>query len=107
MPVFNILELNEKLITELRLIAKTIGIRRPDAYKKEELIYKILDEQAIIESKAKSNAMESSSYVSEKVNNDSDIKKESFKKNKTKSQAPKVAKTIITPENGIDTVYFD
>jgi transcription termination factor Rho len=28
-----------------------MGIRRPDAYKKEELIYKILDEQAIAETK--------------------------------------------------------
>lgn len=54
MPVFNILELNEKLTTELRIIAKNLGIRRPDAYKKEELIYKILDEQAILESKNKS-----------------------------------------------------
>lgn len=53
MPIFNILELNEKLTTELRVIAKSLGIRRPDAYKKEELIYKILDEQAILESKNK------------------------------------------------------
>ena len=45
----NIIELNEKLITELRTLAREMGIRRPDAYKKEELIYKILDEQAIAE----------------------------------------------------------
>lgn len=44
---YNIIELNEKLTTELRALAKDLGIRRPDAYKKEELIYKILDEQAI------------------------------------------------------------
>ena len=44
---YNIIELNEKLTTELRALAKEMGIRRPDAYKKEELIYKILDEQAI------------------------------------------------------------
>ncbi|HBX47078.1 transcription termination factor Rho [Limibacterium fermenti] len=44
---YNIIELNEKLTTELRVLAKELGIRRPDAYKKEELIYKILDEQAI------------------------------------------------------------
>ena len=41
---YNIIELNEKLTTELRVLAKEMGIRRPDAYKKEELIYKILDE---------------------------------------------------------------
>lgn len=44
---YNIIELNEKLTTELRALAKEMGIKRPDAYKKEELIYKILDEQAI------------------------------------------------------------
>lgn len=48
---YNIIELNEKLTTELRVLAKEMGIRRPDAYKKEELIYKILDEQAIAETK--------------------------------------------------------
>ena len=48
---YNIIELNEKLTTELRVLAKGMGIRRPDAYKKEELIYKILDEQAIAETK--------------------------------------------------------
>lgn len=44
---YNIIELNEKLTKDLRNIAKDLGIKRPDAYKKEELIYKILDEQAI------------------------------------------------------------
>jgi transcription termination factor Rho len=48
---YNIIELNEKLTTELRVLAKQMGIKRPDAYKKEELIYKILDEQAIAETK--------------------------------------------------------
>lgn len=48
---YNIIELNEKLTTELRVLAKEMGIRRPDAYKKEELIYKILDEQAVAETK--------------------------------------------------------
>lgn len=61
MRIYNILELNEKLTIELRTIAKELGIRRPDAYKKEELIYKILDEQAIIEAKNKN----SESYQSE------------------------------------------
>lgn len=56
MRIYNMIELNEKLTTELRVIAKEIGIRRPDAYKKEELIYKILEEQTNIE--AKNNAAE-------------------------------------------------
>lgn len=61
MRIYNILELNEKLTIELRTIAKELGIRRPDAYKKDELIYKILDEQAILEAHNKN----SESYQSE------------------------------------------
>ena len=53
--IYNIIELNEKLTTELRVLARSMGIRRPDAYKKEELIYKILDEQAIAESETQKN----------------------------------------------------
>ncbi|MDD2476701.1 MAG: transcription termination factor Rho [Dysgonamonadaceae bacterium] len=51
--MYNIIELNEKLTTELRVLAKEMGIRRPDAYKKEALIYRILDEQAIAETQKK------------------------------------------------------
>lgn len=53
MRIYNILELNEKLTIELRNIAKELGIRRPDAFKKDELIYRILDEQAILEARNK------------------------------------------------------
>ncbi len=43
----DILELNIKLLLDLRQIAKDMGIRRVESYKKQDLIYKILDEQAI------------------------------------------------------------
>ncbi len=46
----DILELNSKLLLDLRLIAKDMGIRRVESYKKQDLIYKILDEQAIQDS---------------------------------------------------------
>lgn len=47
MQKYNILELNEKLLEDLKTIAKELGIKKVDALKKEELVYKILDEQAI------------------------------------------------------------
>lgn len=47
MQRYNILELNEKLLTELKSIAKELGIKKYDSLKKEELVYKILDEQAV------------------------------------------------------------
>lgn len=45
--MYDILELNSKLVPELREIAKTLNITRAETYKKQDLIYKILDEQAI------------------------------------------------------------
>ena len=46
--MYNIIQLNEKKLTELKVIAKEMGIKRVDSFKKEELIYRILDEQAIV-----------------------------------------------------------
>ena len=45
--MFDILELNKKLLPELRDIAKDLQIKRVEALKKQDLIYKILDQQAI------------------------------------------------------------
>jgi transcription termination factor Rho len=45
--MYDILELNEKLLPDLRQIAKDLNIKRIESFKKQELIYKILDEQAI------------------------------------------------------------
>jgi transcription termination factor Rho len=45
--MYDILELNKKLLTELRQIAKDLKIKRVESFKKQDLIYKILDEQAI------------------------------------------------------------
>jgi transcription termination factor Rho len=47
MQKYNILELNEKQLTELQEIAQTLGINKAKSSQKEELVYKILDEQAI------------------------------------------------------------
>lgn len=47
MQKYNILELNEKLLPELQSIAEELGITKVNSLKKEELVYRILDEQAI------------------------------------------------------------
>ncbi|WP_165025733.1 transcription termination factor Rho [Dysgonomonas sp. ZJ279] len=93
MRIYNILELNEKLTIELRTIAKELGIRRPDAYKKDELIYKILDEQAISEARNKN----SESYQSE---DRIEQKKKAFAagKNKPAKPAPQEKKTPVVAE---------
>lgn len=45
--MYNILELNDKLLSDLKTIAKEMGLKKIDSLKKEELVYKILDQQAI------------------------------------------------------------
>ncbi len=45
--MYNIIQLNDKNLSELQTIAQELGIKKTDSLKKEELVYKILDEQAI------------------------------------------------------------
>ena len=45
--MYDILELNKKLVSDLREIAKELKIKRVESYKKQDLIYKILDYQAV------------------------------------------------------------
>ncbi|MBQ9470361.1 MAG: transcription termination factor Rho [Bacteroidales bacterium] len=45
--MYDILELNRKLLPELKEIAKQLNIKRPETLRKQDLIYRILDEQAI------------------------------------------------------------
>jgi len=51
--MYDILELNKKLLPELKEIAKGLKIKRVDSFKKQDLIYKILDTQAILEAEKK------------------------------------------------------
>ncbi len=46
--MYDILQLNDKLVTELRTIAKEIGVKRSSTLNKQDLIYKILDQQALL-----------------------------------------------------------
>lgn len=45
--MYNIIQLNDKDLSELQVIAKELGIKKTDSLKKEDLVYKILDKQAI------------------------------------------------------------
>jgi transcription termination factor Rho len=45
--MYDILELNKKVLPELREIAKELDIARVETLKKQDLIYKILDQQAL------------------------------------------------------------
>lgn len=45
--MYDIIELNAKLLPDLREIAKELNITKINNLKKQDLIYKILDQQAI------------------------------------------------------------
>ena len=53
--MYDILELNKKLVPELKEIAKELNIKKIESFKKQDLIYKILDQQAIVASEMKSS----------------------------------------------------
>lgn len=50
--MYDILQLNDKLVTELKEIAQKLGIKGATKFTKQDLIYKILDEQALNEKKS-------------------------------------------------------
>ena len=45
--MYDILELSKMLVPELREIAKQLNVKKAETLKKQDLIYKILDQQAI------------------------------------------------------------
>jgi len=49
--MYDILELNKKLVSELKEIAKSLDIKKIETLRKQDLIYQILDQQAISTSK--------------------------------------------------------
>jgi transcription termination factor Rho len=51
--MYDILELNKLLVPELKEIAKNLNVKKLETLRKQDLIYKILDQQAIDASKTK------------------------------------------------------
>lgn len=56
--MYDILELSNKLLPELRVIARELKIKRSESLKKQDLIYKILDQQAIEATEKRKNNLE-------------------------------------------------
>ena len=46
--MYNIIQLNDKDLSELQQIAKELGLTKTESLRKEDLAYRILDEQAIV-----------------------------------------------------------
>ena len=56
--MYNIIQLNDKELSELQSIAKELGIQHAESMKKDELVYGILDEQAIANASKKAATKE-------------------------------------------------
>ena len=46
--MYNIIQLNDKDLSELQQIAKELGLTKTESLRKEDLVYRILDKQAIV-----------------------------------------------------------
>jgi len=92
--MYDIIELNSKLLPELKEIAKDLGIHKVDAFRKSDLIYKILDVQAI-----KAAEQEADKKKQSKVQNSDATNKasENGKRPRTKMKAQKITFSTPTP----------
>lgn len=68
--MYDILELSKMLVPELREIAKKLNIKRAEMLKKQDLIYKILDQQAISGLELKNGSAPSASVGHEDTRTD-------------------------------------
>jgi transcription termination factor Rho len=97
--MYDIIELNNKLVGELREIAKNLEIKKFDSLKKQDLIYQILDRQAINAVKEKSE--KSSEQKPEKRGRRPRTEQTFYPKKETPAPAPK------TEEHESDSTKID
>ncbi|GHT29614.1 transcription termination factor Rho [Bacteroidia bacterium] len=103
MQKYNILELNEKLLPDLQKIAGELGIKKISSFKKEELVYRILDEQAIsfagiqVEKAKEKEAQKAKDKEARKVGRPPKAK------TNTKPAPPQKAKAIPAKEDAVKT----
>lgn len=91
--MYNIIELNDKLLSDLKQIAKDMGIKKIDSLKKEDLVYRILDQQAIDLAGKKVASEKEKAEKAPRKRKDSSLEKKETKpaaKNLPKKEKPKV-----------------
>ncbi|MBN2524701.1 MAG: transcription termination factor Rho [Bacteroidales bacterium] len=93
--MYDILELNKKLVSELKEIAKELKIKKVETLRKQDLIYKILDQQAIsaTENKKESLAKQSKSVYSSRNNDRNNFVRTNQGEKKMRSRRKRVEKT--------------
>ena len=106
--MYDILELNKKLVPELKEIAKELNVKKIESFKKQDLIYKILDQQAIVASEIKTSDKKATRKRSNKKDDEQATKEEPRKsilrkKRKPAEKTEKVEVSIKTPETPVPT----
>ena len=102
--MYNIIQLNDKDLSELQSIASELGIKKPDSFKKEDLVYKILDEQAIAGA-TKKVASEKAKEGQKKQRSRISVKKEGDKvytANKDKAVKIEEPAVAVTPKEVVE-----
>ena len=120
--MYNILELKDKSLEDLKVIAQEMGIKKIDASEKDDLVYKILDQQAIdiagkkVAAQAETNAAKKKKSTTKAAKSKTPVKKTEtetivavtvsaeqepiVEKKTTKGRKPKAEKTVeSTVEN--------
>lgn len=96
---YDIIELNGKLLTELKEIAKELDIKKVNNLKKQDLIYKILDHQALNpppKQEKESAAPKASADINQKSTKESSFnRKEKRKRLATDHKVEKVASSAV------------
>ena len=88
--MYDILELSKKLLPELKEIAKELKIKRIESLKKQDLIYKILDQQAIEATGNMSNIKKNVSNAQQNQNKfrQNKVQDQKYNNPREKSQKP-------------------
>ncbi len=100
----DILELNKKLVPELREIAKGLKIKRVESYKKQDLIYKILDTQAIQEAEKKEKKTPSKGPAKEERSFKNFLRKKPESSKKEESSREEKSKRGRRPRHRVEPV---
>ena len=105
--MYNIIQLNGKDLSELQAIAKELGIQQADTLKKDDLVYSILDEQAIanaskkaVKEKEKEAQPRKRTRISVKKEGDKVYTASKDKAQKLEANTPEIqAKALFNNEN--------
>ncbi len=102
--MYDIVELNEKQLSELKEIAESLGITKVDNLEKQDLIYKILDQQAIQATLKKEKTTKSSDKKEKKKIT---VRKRSRKIEETKLEADTTSSDISINEASVGEKVVD